>query len=53
MIDLENLGRIMEALVDDCDKCPLEKICDSGCCAVWQDFFEKKVKEDGVEVCRD
>ena len=50
MIGLENLGRIMEALVDDCDKCPLEKICDSACYIVWQEFFEKKVKEEGIEV---
>ena len=52
MIDLENLGIIMDALVDDCNKCPLERICDSGCCTAWQEFFNSKVRKDGIETCR-
>lgn len=52
MQELEKFGRVMEVIVDDCDKCPLEKICDSACYIVWQKFMRSKVKEDGLEECR-
>lgn len=50
MLDSNKLADIMNLLVEDCHRCPLEKICDiNNCSYVWQRFFETKVKEDGVE----
>lgn len=54
MRETEKLGAIMNVLIDNCDECPLEKICSSTSCIVeWENFFESKVKEDGVDKCRD
>ncbi|MBS4969398.1 MAG: hypothetical protein KHZ73_11195 [Lachnospiraceae bacterium] len=53
MQELEKLGKVMSVVMDNCDNCPLEKICNSAACNIeWQRFFESKVKEDGIEVCR-
>lgn len=50
MRETEKLGEIMAVLIDNCDECPLEKICNSpSCIAEWGKFFESKVKEDGVD----
>ena len=50
---LDKLGKIMNILVDNCDDCPLEKICTSYTCdAEWKRFFRSKVKENGVELCK-
>lgn len=54
MQELDKFGKIMEILFEYCGKCPLERICDENDCAhVWERFFESKVKEDGVDTCRD
>ena len=53
MQELEKLGKVMSVVMDNCDNCPLENICNSAACNIeWQRFFESKVKEDGIEVCR-
>lgn len=50
MLEIDKLADIMNLLVEDCHRCPLEKICDGCPCSnVWRRFFETKVKEDGVE----
>lgn len=49
MQELEKLGKVMSVVIDNCDNCPLEKICISACNITWQRFFESKVKEDGME----
>lgn len=53
MQELEKLGKVMSVVMDNCDNCPLEKICSLSACNIeWQKFFESKVKEDGIEECR-
>lgn len=53
MIEKERIAGLMNILIEDCGKCPLERICDENDCAhVWERFFESKVKEDGVDTCR-
>ena len=53
MIEKERIAGLMNILIEDCGRCPLERICDENDCAhVWEKFFESKVKEGGVEVCR-
>ncbi len=49
MNGLDKFGAIMEILIEDCDGCPLERICESNCDSVWQGFLDSKVKEDGIE----
>lgn len=47
------IANIMDLLIEDCGNCPLERICNEMSCAqVWKSFFDSKVKEDGVETCR-
>ena len=53
MVDKVQIANIMDVLVTDCNECPLERICNEGrCVSVWERFFDSKVKEDGVEQCR-
>lgn len=53
MQELEKLGEVMSVVMDNCDDCPLEKVCTSDRCHVtWRKFFESKVREDGLETCR-
>lgn len=52
MQELEKLGKIMEIIFEDCGGCPLEKVCKGECDFVWQEFFNSKVREDGIETCR-
>lgn len=54
MIEKWKIGNIMDLLIEDCDECPLERICDGDICSdscscVWEKFFNSKVKEGGVE----
>lgn len=50
MIEKERIAELMNILIEDCGKCPLERICDENdCLHVWERFFESKVKEDGVD----
>lgn len=54
MLEIKTIADIMEILVEDCRKCPLERTCDEfddefDCSHIWEHFFETKVKEDGVE----
>lgn len=53
MQGLEKFGKVMDVLIEDCNECPLERICDSECSIAWQEFLKSKVKEDGIELCRD
>lgn len=54
MQELEKLGRIMDIIIDNCGDCPLEKICNSASCKFeWEKFFQSKVKEGGMELCKD
>lgn len=48
----EKLGEIMNILIESCYDCPLEKICTHLCDVEWEIFFKSKVKEDGVNKCR-
>lgn len=49
MINVEKIGKIMSILVDNCDECPIEKVCHSERCHIeWKEFLSKKVKEDGL-----
>lgn len=53
MQELEKLGKIMDVIIDTCYDCPLEKICSSYKCNIeWERFFQSKIKEDGLERCR-
>lgn len=53
MQELKKLGKIMSVVIDNCDDCPLEKVCNSCKCeTVWENFLKVKVKEDGVEECK-
>lgn len=53
MQELDKFGKIMEILFEYCGDCPLENICKSRDCSfVWAEFFGSKVKEDGVDTCR-
>lgn len=52
MQELEKLGAIMSVLIKDCSDCPLEKICTHLCNVEWEIFFKSKVKEDGVNKCK-
>ena len=53
MIEKERLAGLMNILIEDCGECPLERICnESDCAHAWEEFFDSKVKEDGVERCR-
>ena len=49
MLNVNKLADIMNIIFEKCEKCPLEKICDTDCSLVWKYFLESKVKEDGVE----
>lgn len=49
MKELEVLGKVMNLIMDNCDKCPLEYICNDSCDMEWKNFFASKVKEDGIE----
>lgn len=50
MIEKERIAGLMNIFIEDCGKCPLERICDENdCLHVWEKFFESKVKEDGVD----
>ena len=50
MQELEKLGKVMSVVMDNCDDCPLERICSSAVCYIeWKRFFESKVKEEGLE----
>lgn len=50
MLEIKTIADIMEILVEDCRKCPLERTCDEfDCSHIWEHFFETKVKEGGVE----
>lgn len=54
MLEIKAIADMMEIIVKDCRKCPLERICDefddeSDCSHIWELFFETKVKEGGVE----
>lgn len=52
MQKLEKLGKVMSVVMDNCDDCPLEKVCNSDKCEIeWERFFELKVKEGGL-MCR-
>lgn len=52
-LERRKIANIMDLLIENCDECPLERICNEEICAqVWEKFFNSKVKEDGVEVCR-
>lgn len=53
MIEKERIARLMEILIEDCRRCPLERICDeSNCADVWERFLGSKVKEGGIDICR-
>ena len=52
MQELEKLGAIMSVLIENCSDCPLEKICTHLCNVEWEIFFKSKVKEDGVDECK-
>ena len=54
MIAKWKIGNIMDLLIDDCDECPLDRICDGdicsdSCSSTWERFLNSKVKEDGLE----
>ena len=50
MQEMDKLGKIMDIIFENCDDCPLERIChSSNCDVVWKEFFDSKVKEDGIE----
>lgn len=54
MLEIKAIADMMEIIVKDCRKCPLERICDefddeSDCSHIWKLFFETKAKEGGVE----
>lgn len=52
MIEKERIARLMDILIEDCGRCPLERICDeSNCADVWERFFGSKVKEGGIDRC--
>ena len=53
MQELEKIGKVMSVVMDNCDDCSLERICSSAVCYIeWKRFFESKVKEEGLETCR-
>ena len=54
MQETNKLGKVMDTIFESCNDCPLERICDSDsdCDVVWKEFFDSKVKEDGIEICR-
>lgn len=47
MMDKEKTARIMDVMVDNCHDCPFSEICNSGCAAMWQRFFNSKVTQKG------
>ena len=47
MMDKEKTARIMDVMVDNCQDCPFLEICNSGCAAMWQRFFNSKVTQKG------
>ena len=56
MIAKWKIGNIMDLLIEDCDECPLDRICDGdicldSCSSAWEDFLNSKVKAGGVEEC--
>lgn len=45
----KNIGLYLETAVDDCDDCPLERICNEAeCNLMWEKFFKSKVKERDI-----
>lgn len=43
MQELGKLGKVMSVVIDNCDNCPLEKICSSSACNIeWQNFLNRK-----------
>lgn len=52
MIEKRKIANIMDLLIEDCDECPLDKICKEGNCSdAWENFLNSKVKAGGVEEC--
>lgn len=54
MIEKWKIGNIMDLLIEDCDECPLDRICDGdicsdSCSSTWERFLNSKVKEGGLE----
>ena len=49
MIAKWEIGNIMDLLIEDCDECPLDRICSGSCSSTWERFLNSKVKEDGLE----
>lgn len=46
-MDKEKTARIMDVMVDNFHDFPFSEICNSGCAAMWQRFFNSKVTRKG------
>lgn len=51
MLDINAIANMMEKRVKDCEKCPIEEICDEfdddfDCASVWEAFLRTQVEDD-------
>lgn len=50
MREIGTIAKIISVLIEDCNRCPLQRICnESSCSDTWEEFLKSKVKEDGLE----
>ena len=51
MQELEKLGKVMSVVMDNCDDCPLERICSSAVCYIeWKRFCLDRAREVFSEI---
>lgn len=53
MREIGTIAKIISVLIEDCNRCPLQRICnESSCSDTWEEFLKSEVKEDGLEQCK-
>ena len=50
MTDIGTIAKIISVLIEDGNRCPLQRICnESSYSDTWEEFLKSEVKEDGLE----
>lgn len=47
-MDVKKIAKHLEKNMESCEKCPLEKICDTYCVEMWKKFFEMKLASKNI-----